>query len=329
MKFSVIIPIYKVEKYLKECVDSVLRQDYNDFEVVLVDDGSPDNCPQICDEYAAKDSRVVVVHKENGGLSDARNAGIKVATGEYIFFLDSDDYWDNPSAISIIADNIKKYNSDICQYFERRYIESEQALRPFPYKNLESMNGMEFSELLTSAVKSNSVAISAHANVVNRKFLLDNNLFFKKGIKTEDLEWSIRIYLCRPKISFVDDVFYIYRSGRKGSITSTVDYKHLCDYCDMLEDGIEKFENSSDDLKMPVLSYLMYHVLICCALCDKVEQTRTQKKKVLTRLKKMCKGRMTVYTLSPKVNFAQKFYKFFGFSVMAKVVGLYLKYRKK
>ena len=92
MKFSVIIPIYKVEKYLPECVESVLKQTYTDFEVLLVDDGSPDSCPQICDDYASKDSRVKVIHKPNGGQADARNVGLEKASGDYVCYVDSDDY---------------------------------------------------------------------------------------------------------------------------------------------------------------------------------------------------------------------------------------------
>ena len=89
---SVIVPIYKVEDYLRKCVDSILNQTYKNLEIVLVDDGSPDHCGEICDEYAQMDSRITVIHKQNGGLSDARNAGIDVAHGEYIMFVDSDDY---------------------------------------------------------------------------------------------------------------------------------------------------------------------------------------------------------------------------------------------
>ena len=89
---SVIIPIYKVERYLNECVSSVVNQTYKNLEIILVDDGSPDGCPQMCDEWAKRDSRIRVIHKENGGLSDARNAGMDIATGEYVAFVDSDDY---------------------------------------------------------------------------------------------------------------------------------------------------------------------------------------------------------------------------------------------
>ena len=91
-KVSVIIPVYKVEKYLEKCIDSVINQSYSNLEIILVDDGSPDNCGKICDKYAKKDNRIRVIHKTNGGLSDARNNGIKIATGNYIAFIDSDDY---------------------------------------------------------------------------------------------------------------------------------------------------------------------------------------------------------------------------------------------
>ena len=91
-RITVVVPIYKVEAYLKKCVDSILSQSYSNLEIILVDDGSPDNCPIICDKYKEKDKRIKVVHKKNGGLCDARNAGLDVATGEYILFIDPDDY---------------------------------------------------------------------------------------------------------------------------------------------------------------------------------------------------------------------------------------------
>lgn len=89
---SVIVPIYKVEKYLSKCIDTIRRQTYDNLEIILVDDGSPDSCGEICEEYAKKDERIRVIHKENGGLSDARNAGMEAARGNYIMFIDSDDY---------------------------------------------------------------------------------------------------------------------------------------------------------------------------------------------------------------------------------------------
>ena len=141
---SVIIPVYKVEKYINRCIDSVINQTYKNLEIILVDDGSPDNCPKICDDYAKKDERIKVIHKENGGLSDARNKGIQQATGKYIGFVDSDDYIDikmyetlkntlekNDADISSckcvrfhnkLEINQKKYNNRVVVYTQEEYM---------------------------------------------------------------------------------------------------------------------------------------------------------------------------------------------------------------
>lgn len=109
---SVIVPVYKVEPYIHRCVDSILEQTYQNLEIILVDDGSPDNCPAICDEYAAKDKRVKVIHKPNGGLSDARNAGMAVETGEYLMFVDSDD-WLEKDAVTLLYELLTTYGAQI------------------------------------------------------------------------------------------------------------------------------------------------------------------------------------------------------------------------
>ena len=111
-KISVIIPVYKVEKYLDRCVNSVLNQTLKDIEVILIDDGSPDGCPAMCEEYKKKDNRVRVIHKENGGLGYARNSGLEIATGEYIAFVDSDDFIEEDMYESLYSDAIK-YNADV------------------------------------------------------------------------------------------------------------------------------------------------------------------------------------------------------------------------
>lgn len=128
MKFSIIIPCYKVEQYLHQCVDSVLAQTYEDYEVILVDDGSPDNSPAICDEYGKKTDKVKVIHKPNGGLSDARNAGLDVARGEFVLFLDSDDWWDDKEALHKIDTCIKKTGADIIIFGMKKYFSLENVM---------------------------------------------------------------------------------------------------------------------------------------------------------------------------------------------------------
>ena len=114
---SIIVPVYKVEKYLKKCIDSILNQTYKNYELILVDDGSPDCCPIICDNYAEKNDRVIVIHKQNGGLSDARNTGIAIAKGDFICFVDSDDYV-SEDFCELLLNAVLKSNADmaICNY---------------------------------------------------------------------------------------------------------------------------------------------------------------------------------------------------------------------
>ena len=109
---SLIVPVYKVEEYLDKCVESIVNQTYKNLEIILVDDGSPDNCPKMCDEWAKKDKRIKVIHKENGGLSDARNTGIDIAKGEYITFIDSDDYIEY-NYVDFLYKNLDENKADI------------------------------------------------------------------------------------------------------------------------------------------------------------------------------------------------------------------------
>ena len=113
-KVSVIIPVYKVEKYLNRCVESVVNQTYSNLEIILVDDGSPDNCPQMCDEWAVKDERIKVIHKENAGVGIARNSGMKMATGDYLMFVDSDDYL-SLNAVMVLLTRMKSDQSDMAE----------------------------------------------------------------------------------------------------------------------------------------------------------------------------------------------------------------------
>ena len=119
-KISIIVPIYNVEKYLERCVDSLVNQTYENIEIILVDDGSPDYCPQLCDEYAKKDSRIVVIHKKNGGLSDARNYGLCKASGEYILYVDSDDYIELDSCEKLVNGMANNVDMVVGAYKELR-----------------------------------------------------------------------------------------------------------------------------------------------------------------------------------------------------------------
>ena len=179
--FSLIIPVYNVEAYLKQCIDSVLEQEYTDYECILVDDGSTDNSPKICDEYANHDSRFKVIHKENGGLSDARNHGLKSSEGSYIFFIDSDDYLYNQTVLSSLYDIIQT-NKD-CDFicFNRIYFyQQDHIFKPLPKYPKEITGDCDIKNILVGLLKHGIFPISAYTKIIKRDFLLDNDIKFIK-----------------------------------------------------------------------------------------------------------------------------------------------------
>lgn len=216
MLFSIIVPIYNVEEYIDRCVESILSQSYENIEIILVDDGSPDNCPSICDSYALKDERVKVIHKENGGLSDARNVGLKAAKGKYILFVDSDDYIETDT-----CELFSKYvdlNCDILVGDANIFGDSSGVIS-HPQKPNETHKGIDF---LKNGFLANDMPMAAWLNVYKREFLENNNFEFKYGILHEDEQFTPRILLKADSVLYTSIAFYNYRI-RSNSITTNGD----------------------------------------------------------------------------------------------------------
>ena len=201
---SVIVPIYNVEKYLARCVDSIVNQTYKNLEIILVDDGSPDRCPQMCDDYAKKDSRIKVVHKKNGGLSDARNAGMAVATGEYISFIDSDDYVSD-DFFECLLDAMNKENSDIAEcsvvkfYEDNRFDEFSDDLSVKTYDTQDAMSAL---------IAENPF----HQHVWNKlyKTELVKDIPYAVGKLNEDEFWTYRVFGRANKVARLNKTMYYY-----------------------------------------------------------------------------------------------------------------------
>lgn len=201
---SVIVPIYNVEKYLRKCVDSIINQTYKNLEIILVDDGSPDNCPKICDEYAKQDSRIKVIHKENGGLSDARNAGMNIATGEYISFIDSDD-WIKSEMIEDMYNRMIEDNSDLVSsgvlWVDENGVEIRNATVS---ENCVLNTEQAMTELI------NDGKLKQH--VWNKLYKADliKNIPFDKGKYHEDVFWSYKVIGEAERISIEKNSYYFY-----------------------------------------------------------------------------------------------------------------------
>ncbi len=245
MKFSVIIPIYKVEKYLPECVESVLKQTYTDFEVILVDDGSPDSCPQICDDYASKDSRVKVIHKPNGGQADARNVGLENALGDYVCYVDSDDYLTDNNVLQLLADKTES-NPDIVHYKFKEWFEYDGHIAECRFDYIVPTEGRSLAEIYCDLIDKDAYYNSAWSKIIRRNLLIDNNIRFEKGIVGEDNEWFYHVVMVAKSLILVDEPLYVYRR-RPGSITTTASRKNLLDQLHVLEKWEKILNNIPND----------------------------------------------------------------------------------
>lgn len=213
---SIIVPIYKVEKQLDRCIQSLLNQTYPNIEIILVDDGSPDNCPALCDEYAALYEQVTVIHKINGGLSDARNCGLTAATGKYVLYVDSDDYIELDA-----CERLLQYASDEIDFVVGVCKEIRQHKEKYQ-KHTNIIIGRVYTakEFAIKSIKSNEWFAPAWLNMYKRQFLLDNELFYKKGILYEDTQMLPRLYLAANKIVYSDCCFYNYIIREDSIMTS-------------------------------------------------------------------------------------------------------------
>lgn len=253
-KISVIVPVYKVERYLERCVQSIVDQTYSNLEIILVDDGSPDNCPAMCDAWAMKDSRITTIHKENGGLSDARNAGMRIATGELMGFVDSDD-WIAPDMYQRLYDLMMKDYSDIVACGVEMVWEDGTSPR------MLTKSG--------SCVLSNEEAMQA---IIEEDWLkhpvwyklyktaLIQNILFPIGKYHEDVFWSYQAIGVAQRISVTDYIGYFYRQRNNSIMGEKYTLKRL--------DAVEATVNwcAYVEEKYPELAGLAQGKLIGCCM---------------------------------------------------------------
>lgn len=212
-KISVIVPIYKVEKYLKACVNSIANQTYKNLEIILVDDGSPDNCGKMCDDFAKKDSRIKAVHKQNGGLSDARNAGYPYVTGDFVAFIDSDDCI-ALNMFEVLLSAMEKENSDIAECgvikFTDGNIPNDEKRTEYTVKSFDTASALK--ELINDGC--------FHQHVWNKLYRVStiNGILFEKGKLNEDEFWTYQIFGNARKITKVTNGDLYYYLQRGGSI---------------------------------------------------------------------------------------------------------------
>lgn len=259
---TIIVPVYKVEKYIDECISSILNQTYSNIEVILIDDGSPDNCSKICDEYASKDNRIKVFHKKNGGVSDARNYGIEYATGEYLMFIDSDDYIES-DMVEILYKNLIKYKASIstCGYQIIKNNQVHISKKSNQLKNcVQERKEDKVRELLLEKTTGNYVW-----NKLYKKSLF-KNIKYKKAIKFEDIEIMYRLFIKADRIVFTTYNGYYYRKREK-SIMNTLDEQAVLDLQKVTNERYNYIKNNisslqEENIARKCYTIYRYHILL-------------------------------------------------------------------
>ena len=245
LKFSVIVPIYKVEKYIRECIESVMNQTYSNWELILVDDGSPDKCPEICCEYAVKDNRVIVCHKENAGLPAARNSGIKLVTGDYFMHLDGDDFWDTDYLRNVELMIREDPQKDIYLGNSRvDYING--AEKKVVLYEIDKAKGKTYSDVIQLFFSQNNcIPTAAWHNVYSTKYQKLKNLYFDEKLTwSEDADNFYQWFFSTKKIGFFEYTFYYYRKDNDTAMTKNPSMQHFTSNISVTKRWFEYVDNS-------------------------------------------------------------------------------------
>ncbi len=315
--FSIIVPVYKAEKFLPRCIDSILVQTYSDFELILVDDGSPDNSLYICQKYAQKDDRIHIIRKSNGGASGARNAGIRAACGKYIMFVDSDDFWKDSCALQLVFDAIHQYACDVlCTNFYKVYDNKKPDEKYFPHT--EPLIGTEqvlLHERYVSGVWSKIISASLFQN---------NRLDFVENVCSEDIDWSLRLALEAKNITYVDIAFYCYLQ-RTDSISHSMTEKKLSNLYNNVTGCISLMKTQSPSVQRFLRPYVGYQYAI---LLSDIAATpdAAARNAMLPSLKH--ERALLRASSSPKVRLMYLSSKLFGFGGMMHLLSLYSRLKK-
>lgn len=324
MRVSFILPVYKVEKYLAECVRSLLAQTYDDFEIILIDDGSPDNCPALCDEWAREDYRIWAFHKSNGGLSDARNYGLEHAQGDYIIFVDSDDFWMGEDSLEKLMAVVEAHpECDFlcfnCSYY---YPDTDTYKKWVAYDECLS-RPVDKDIAMRSLAASGTMPMSAWLKVISRKSLSDMGLRFIRGTIAEDIPWFINLMDGSSKCMFINHYIYAYRQNVAGSITSSVSQKGTSDLFNILKNEVGKMGSRSFSIeaKEALYSFLAYEFCILLAAASRMPREWKQE---LLEYKWLLK-----HTINPKVRKVAIVNRLFGIKVTELLLKCYTKYVRR
>lgn len=313
MLFSIVIPIHNSEKYLKQCIDSILGQSCSDYEVILVNDGSTDGSPQICDQYCIADTRFHVIHRTHGkGAASARNAGTSVASGEYVIYIDSDDYIEDASFLNDILEQIRKGYDVICYKF-KKYYEDTGEMADCTFSMPAPLEGESIGGYVNRLVECDAFYCAPWTKAIRRKILVDGSVQFKEGLLSEDQEWYYHVLIGTRSIVGLDKSYIIYRQ-HKNSTSVSWTMKNLTDTIDIISFWEKEIKtlDLADDYKNAILHSIAK--LYCNLLIGYTRYNNPNKRSQYKNLRML--ARLMEYHVNPRVNTFYKIYKTCGFHVL-------------
>lgn len=307
-KVSIILPIYNVEKYLEKCVNSVINQTYQNIEIILVNDGSKDSSGRICDELVESDNRIKVIHKKNGGLASARNAGYEMATGEYIMYIDSDDVIKNDIAEKCVS-AMEKKRSDVVIFGYEKMSEDGQVLEICKWSN-KTYNHDEMVEYLYEAICNMSFGYAW--NKMYRKSTIDKSKVFgdAKVIDREDLIYNLELLRFWDRITYIDSVGYEYLQ-RSSSLLHNSDLARLKGV-EYFVKRVEKINIGNAEVERKVFNMMVLHYLSDCIIKNILwndELSAKEKKKLMKEILEECPCKGKLYQDKDNGKHLQMLYK--------------------
>lgn len=259
---TVVIPVYNVEKYLKRCVESVLVQEWNNYDILLIDDGSNDSSPRICDDYAKVYDFISVIHKKNGGLSEARNTGISHAKGDYVYFPDSDD-WLEPQTFKELAEVLESQEFDIVS-FNREFVKGEEDPIVSDPLVTQLFNG---KDAFVQMLRHSFITGFANDKIYKKSLFIDNNISFPKGKYYEDLGTNYKLFLSAKNVFATNQKYYHYLIDNPDSITQSWNEQKFSDifgfYKDIFYSDFVRSQLNQEELHISKLYYVsgLTHIL--------------------------------------------------------------------
>ncbi|HMM07365.1 MAG TPA: glycosyltransferase [Clostridiales bacterium] len=259
MQISIVVPVFNVEQYLGQCVESLLRQRLNDYEIILVNDGSTDDSGSLCDVYAARFDAIRAIHKENGGLSDARNAGLREITGDYVIFVDSDDYLAD-GALANIEKHLSSSGADVI-FLEAKKVFPDGRMIPMGDGYIvQAIDNRSKKEVLQHIAALPKFPGSACTKMIKASLIKEHHLYFEKGLLSEDIDWTVRLLLEAETFSYYSGEYYYYRQGRANSITNASGIKNVMDLLSIIKKWASK--DLSHPFQQEINAFMAYEYMV-------------------------------------------------------------------